>query len=82
MTSGTFKRLGKLRNNGEYEDTSPKATQVCNLRLCGWFFWSALAFLLLSSYSPALNVSRCFRIAVFIGFVFVVLRNVNDVFLY
>lgn len=38
--------------------------------------------LLLSSYSPALNVSRCFRIAIFIGFVFVILRNVNDVFLY
>jgi hypothetical protein len=36
--------------------------------------------LLLSSYSPALNLSTCFRIVIFIGFIFATFRNVNDVF--
>lgn len=77
MTSGTFKCLGKLIG-------IPPPNQlksVTGSQVVGFLVRFGL-FLLSSSYPPALNVSRCFRIAIFIGFVFVILRNVNDVFLY
>lgn len=66
-----FKR-GNREIYGGYWDTSPKPTQVCNPKRRSWFLVCFGLLHLLSSYSPALNVSTCFRIAIFIGFIFVV----------
>ena len=78
MVSGTSKCLGILRNRWRTLGYLPQT----NSSLQPGFGVCFGLFLLLSSYPPALNIRRCFRIAIFIGFVFAVLRNVIDVFLY